>query len=70
MLRRHRKQVHSTPYLYHVSFLVGGDWQSWRKVRVVLRQLHTVGKQGADWEGGHCRRVDSMETRVKGLVSA
>lgn len=62
VLKRHREQVPSTSYLYHVSSLVGEDWQPWRKVRVVLSQLYMVEKQGNDWEGSHCRRVDSMET--------
>lgn len=44
VLRRHRG-------LYQVSSLLEEDWQPWRKVRVVLRQLHTVEKQGNNWEG-------------------
>lgn len=46
VLRRHREQTHSTPYLYQASSLVGEDRRSWKKVRVGVRPSHMVRKQG------------------------
>lgn len=67
-----REEIHSTPYLYQASSLVGEDQQPWKKMRmIVLRQLHKVERQGmclrrVALAGGWAAR----RRKVKGLVSA